>query len=135
MRIFVNRQFRKFAVDNAISGDSLCKAIREISTGLAHANLGGGVYKQRIARKGQGKSGGFRTIIFFRAHKTAFFILGFAKNEQDNLERNEIAGLKDLAGRMLNYDEQTIALALKNGALREVVCEENVSQPGLRGHP
>jgi hypothetical protein len=135
MRIFVNRQFRKFAVDNAISDDSLCKAIREISTGLAHANLGAGVYKQRIARKGQGKSGGFRTIIFFRAHKTAFFILGFAKNEQDNLERNEIAGLKDLAGRMLNYDEQAIALALKNGALEEVVCEENLSQPGLRGYP
>jgi hypothetical protein len=42
-------------------------------------NLGGGVYKQRIARKGQGKSGGFRTIIFFEAHKAAFFILGFAK--------------------------------------------------------
>jgi len=127
MRIFVNRQLRKFAAQNAIVDLALCRAIREISTGLAHANLGGGVYKQRIARKGQGKSGGFRTIIFFRAHKTAFFILGFAKNEQDNLERNEIAGLKDLAGRMLNYDEQTIALALKNGALEEVVCEENVS--------
>jgi hypothetical protein len=127
MRIFVNRQFRKFVADNAIAHASLCKAVREISTGLAHANLGGGVYKQRIARKGQGKSGGFRTIIFFRAHKTALFILGFAKNDQDNLERNEIAGLKDLAGRMLNYDEQTIALALKNGALEEVVCEEDVS--------
>ena len=127
MRIFVNRQFRKFAAQNAIADSALCRAIREISTGLAHANLGGGVYKQRIARKGQGKSGGFRTIIFFRAHKTAFFILGFAKNEQDNLERNEIAGLKDLAGRMLNYDEKTIAVALKTGALEEVVCEENVS--------
>jgi len=127
MRIFVNRQFRKFAVDNAIADTSLCKAVREISTGLAHANLGGGVYNQRTARQGQGKSGGFRTIIFFKAHKTAFFILGFAKNAQDNLERDEIAGLKDLAGRMLNYDEKTIALALKNGALEEVVCEENVS--------
>lgn len=101
MRIFVNRQFRKFAVDNRIADALLCKAIREISTGLAHANLGGGVYKQRIARKGQGKSGGFRTILFFKAHQTAFFILGFAKNAQDNLERDEVAGLKDLAGRML----------------------------------
>jgi len=126
MRIFVNRQFRKFAVHNAIADTSLCRAIREISTGLTHANLGGGVYKQRIARKGQGKSGGFRTIVFFRAHKTAFFILGFAKNEQDNLERDEVVGLKDLAGRMLNYDEQAIALALKNAALEEVVCEENL---------
>jgi hypothetical protein len=85
MRIFVNKQFRRFAVENALSDASLCKAVREISTGLAHANLGGGVYKQRIARKGQGKSGGFRTIIFFKAPKVAFFILGFAKNAQDNL--------------------------------------------------
>jgi hypothetical protein len=49
------------------------------------------------------------------------------KTSKTNLERNEIAGLKDLAGRMLNYDEKTIALALENGALEEVVCEENVS--------
>ena len=126
MRTFLNKQFRRFADENALSDDALCRAVREISTGLAHANLGGGVYKQRIARKGQGKSGGFRTIIFFKAHKVAFFILGFAKNVQDNLERNEIAGLKDLAGRMMSYDEKTIALALKNGALEEISCEQEV---------
>jgi hypothetical protein len=126
MRTFLNKQFRRFADENALSDDALCRAVREISTGLAHANLGGGVYKQRIARKGQGKSGGFRTIIFFKAHKVAFFILGFAKNVQDNLERNEIAGLKDLAGRMMSYDEKTIALALKNGALEEISCEPEV---------
>ena len=127
MRTFVNKHFRRFADENAISDDSLCKAVREISTGLAHANLGGGVYKQRIARRGQGKSGGFRTIIFFKAHKVAFFILGFAKNTQDNLQRDEIAGLKDLAERMLNYDEKTIALALKNSALEEISCKQEVS--------
>jgi hypothetical protein len=54
MRIFINRQFRKFAVHNAIPDWALCRAIREISGGLAHANLGGGVYKQRIARMGKG---------------------------------------------------------------------------------
>lgn len=127
MRAFVSKQFRRFANENAISEDSLCKAVREISTGLMHANLGGGVYKQRIARKGQGKSGGFRTIVFFKAHKVAFFILGFAKNAQDNLERDEIAGLKDLAERMLSYDEKTVAQALKNGALEELPCEQQVS--------
>ena len=127
MHVFVNRQFRRFANENSISDDALCKAIREISTGLAHAKLGGGVYKQRIARKGQGKSGGFRTIIFFKADNVAFFILGFAKNVQDNLDRNEVAGLKDLAGRMLSYDEKTIALALEEGALEEISCEQEIS--------
>jgi hypothetical protein len=127
MHVFVNKQFRRFANENALSDALLCKAVREISTGLAHANLGGGVYKQRIARKGKGKSGGFRTIVFFKAHKVAFFILGFAKNVEDNLERDEVAGLKDLAERMLSYDEKTIALALKNGALKEILCEQEIS--------
>jgi hypothetical protein len=127
MRVFLNRQFRRFANENALSDDSLCKAVREISTGLAHANLGAGVYKQRIARKGQGKSGGFRTIIFFKAHKAAFFILGFAKNAQDNLEQDEVAGLKDLAKRMLGYDEKAISYALKGGALEELRCEQEIS--------
>ena len=127
MRVFVNKQFRRFAKEHEIADRSLCRAVREISTGLAHANLGGGVYKQRIARKGQGKSGGFRTIIFFKAHKTAFFILGLAKNVQDNLSRDEIEGLKDLAGRMLIYDEKTIARALEGGALQEISCGQEVS--------
>lgn len=135
MRVFVNKRFRRFADEHEIADDSLCRAVHEISTGLSHANLGGGVYKQRIARKGQGKSGGFRTIIFFKAHHAAFFILGFAKNMQNNLSRDEIAGLKDLAERMLRYDEKALALALKDGALEELSCGEKISQSGLRGNP
>ena len=126
MRVFVNQTFRKFARQNSITNESLCRAVREISTGLANANLGGGVYKQRIARQGQGKSGGFRTIIFFKAHRLAFFILGFAKNRKDNLEPDEVAALKDLAGRMLNYADKTIDLTLKNGTLQEISCEEAI---------
>lgn len=34
--------------------------------GLIDADLGSGVIKQRLARKGQGKSGGFRSIVLFR---------------------------------------------------------------------
>jgi hypothetical protein len=127
MHVFVNKKFRRFANENALSDAVLCRAVQEISTGLTHANLGGGVYKQRIARKGKGKSGGFRTIVFFKAHTIAFFILGYAKNVQDNLGRDEVTGLKDLAGRMLSYDEKTIALALRNGALEEILCEEEIS--------
>jgi hypothetical protein len=76
----VSKLFRRFANENELSDTALCGAIRELSAGLIHANLGGGVYKQRIARAGQGKSGGFRTVIFFRAGQRAIFILGFAKN-------------------------------------------------------
>jgi hypothetical protein len=64
---------------------ALCRAVRDAERGLIAADLGGGVIKQRIARPGQGKSGGFRTLIVFRAGTRAIFLHGFAKNEKDNL--------------------------------------------------
>ena len=50
--------------------------------GLIDANLGGGVIKQRIARKGGGRSGGFRAIVLFRRDELAFFVYGFAKSSR-----------------------------------------------------
>jgi hypothetical protein len=34
-----------------------------MTEGLFDADLGGGLFKKRIARQGQGKSGGFRTLV------------------------------------------------------------------------
>lgn len=123
MRIFQNQIFAQFARKNRIPLAAICKAARELSSGLIHANLGGGVYKQRIARRGEGKSGGFRTIIFFRATQHTFFILGFAKNDKANLTPDELAGLKELAKELLNYDDAKIDLALCNGSFTEIFCE------------
>jgi hypothetical protein len=41
----------------------LCDAVREMQQGIYEADLGGGLLKKRISRHGQGKSGGFRTIV------------------------------------------------------------------------
>ncbi len=67
MRIFKNKAFTRFAYKAGISDLVLCQAVGEAEQGLIGADLGGGVIKQRIARPGQGKSGGFRTLIVFRA--------------------------------------------------------------------
>ena len=67
MRIFKNKPFARFARKCEISDSELCQAIKDADCGLIDANLGGGVIKQRIARKGSGKSGGFRTMILFKA--------------------------------------------------------------------
>jgi hypothetical protein len=80
-----------------IQNQSLCEAIRNADQGLVDADLGGGVIKQRIARSGGGKSGGFRTIILFRARSRAFFVHGFAKNDRDNIDDKELAAFKMLA--------------------------------------
>ena len=69
---------------------ALRDAVRRTGRGLVDADLGGGVIKQRIARRGQGRSGGFRVIVLFRGGEYAFFVHGFAKKDQENLRRDEL---------------------------------------------
>jgi len=94
MQVFKNKPFARFARKARITDAILCAAIADVSQGLIDADLGGGVLKQRIARQGSGKSGGFRTIILFRLRTRAFFVHGFAKNEQDNIGDDELATFK-----------------------------------------
>lgn len=112
MRTFKTKAFTRFADKADISDAALCRAVRDAERGLVAADLGGGVIKQRIARPGQGKSGGFRTLIVFRAGTRAIFVHGFAKNEKDNIGTDELVALKKLAGEMLAYDDKTLARVL-----------------------
>ncbi len=120
MRIFKNKPFARFARKAKLADGELRKAIDAIGRGLVDADLGGGVIKQRIARAGGGKSGGFRTIILLKAGERAFFVRGFAKNELDNIRDDELAALKMLAAQMLAYNDAALALALAEGILMEV---------------
>lgn len=114
----------RFAKSAGIGDALLCEAIRDAERGLIGAGLGAGVIKQRIARAGQGKSGGFRILIVFRAGARAFFVHGFAKNEKDNIGPNELVALKKLATALLAYDVKAIARVLASGTLAEVICDE-----------
>jgi hypothetical protein len=71
--VFKTKSFARFARKARITDVALCAAVADAARGLIDADLGGGVVKQRIARQGEGTSGGFRTIILFRAGKRAFF--------------------------------------------------------------
>jgi len=124
VRIFKNKAFARFARKARMADSDLCDAIANATRGLIDADLGGGVLKQRIARKGGGKSGGFRTIILFRVGARAFFVHGFAKNEQDNIRDDELAAFKLLASQLMAYDDATLAKAIANGTLMEVMCND-----------
>jgi hypothetical protein len=126
-RIFKNKPFGRFARRANLSDTALCKAISEAERGLIAAVLGGDVIKQRIARPGQGKSGGFRPLIVFRAGARAFFVHGFAKNEH-NVPEAELVALKKLASELLSYDDERIAKAIASGALTEIHCHEHTIQ-------
>jgi hypothetical protein len=70
---------------------------------LVDADLGGNLIKQRVARSGRGRSGGYRTVVAFRASQRSVFLYGFAKSERDNIDDRELADLKKLARHYPGY--------------------------------
>ena len=124
MRVFKTKVFSRFARKAGLDDGALCRAVTDAERGLIDADLGGGVIKQRIARSGRGKSGGFRTVIFYRRSTRAFFVYGFAKSDRPNISQVELAALKELASEMLLYGDSEIAKAIESGSLIEVICNE-----------
>jgi len=92
----------------------------QINAGMIDANLGGGVIKQRIARAGQGKSGGSRSIVLFRFKGRAVFVFGFEKKYLGNIKANELEAFRELADVVLGYSDAEIALRVADGALIEL---------------
>ncbi len=124
LRIFKTKWFTRFTRDEQINDSSLSQAVRRAEQGLIDADLGGGVVKQRVARPGQGRSGGYRVLIAYRAGRRAVFLYGFAKRERDNIEPDELATLREIAAAWLAADAKRIAEALNEGVLKEVAYDD-----------
>ena len=120
MRTFKTKAFARFADREGMEDAALREAVRRAGKGLIDADLSGGVIKQRIARKGGGRSGGFRLIVLFRRDELAFFVYGFAKSDRENLRRDELKAFRTLADAMLKLDEVGLQAALANGTIIEV---------------
>ena len=120
MRVFKNAWFSRFARKENIGDDELRDIVNQLEAGQADADLGGYVYKQRLARPGEEKSGGYRVIVFFRSEERTFFMYGFAKSDKDNISRKEVVKLKKQAGSLLSMTNVQIESALKEGVLKEI---------------
>jgi hypothetical protein len=120
VQVLKNAWFRRFASRERITDKSLRKAIARAQKGAIDADLGGHVIKQRIARPGQGKSGGYRTIIVFKQANKAFFVYGFAKNERENIDRAEVDVFKKAAKELLTLSDEQIQKLIKNGVFTEI---------------
>lgn len=79
--------------------------------------------KQRIARPGQGRSKGYRTIIVFRRGVRAFFVYGFAKSQRANIDNDEEKQFKEAAKLVLALTEKQLAELSKRGDFTEVKGE------------
>ena len=120
MQIFKNTWFQRFSRREKITDEVLKGAIARAEKGTIDADLGGNVIKQRIARSGQGKSGGYRTIIVFKKGDKAFFVYGFAKSERENIDKNETDVFKKSAKELLALSDKHIQELIDNGALTEI---------------
>ena len=129
VRIFKTRALARFAKREAISDESLVATIETAKRGLIDADLGGGLIKQRVARPGHGKRGGFRMLIGFRSDR-AIFLFGFAKNERENIDDQQLTTLREIVASWFAADDKKIAQALKDGLLIEVKHgKENKNEP------
>ncbi len=120
MKIFKHRRFQQWAKSERLTNEALKRAVDEINNGLHDANLGGGLYKKRVAMPGKGKRGSYRTLLAFKHEKRAFFVYGFSKNVKANVSAKEQVIYKDLAKSLLNLDEKTLDKMIKIGSLIEV---------------
>jgi hypothetical protein len=112
--------FARFQRKERISDAALRKTIGSVEAGLVDADLGGGLVKQRLARVGQGKSGGYRTVIAFRRGDRAVFLYGFAKNERSNISAEELDEFRRLARGFLELTAQQIRALIAENELMEV---------------
>ena len=123
MAIYKNRWFDRWARKEGLTTASLCTAVQEMAAGLFEADLGGGLVKKRIARAGQGKSGGFRTLVATNKGRRWVFVFGFPKNERSNIDKDEEQALKKIAADLLSLTTQAIGKAQRAGELIEVNCD------------
>jgi hypothetical protein len=120
MRIFKTKLFSRWASKEGLEDEALWLAVKEIEQGLVDADLGGCLFKKRIGLSGRGKSAGVRTLLAFKLKNHAFFLYGFAKNEQDNINTKELQALKRLASQLLAYDHDMLTDMIKTGRLEEI---------------
>ena len=124
MRVFKNGWFQKFARKEKISDAMLCEAVARAERGQIDADLGSGLITQRLARPGAGKSGGFRTLVFFRTQERAVFAFGFAKSDMANLDDADEAYLKKAAKLVLGFTDEQMDAEIAAGRMLEVKCDE-----------
>ncbi len=92
--------------------------------GLVDADLGGGLIKQRVARVGQGRSGGFRTLLVYRAGDRSVFVYGFAKSARSNIGVKELSLWRTVAAAFLAMNGPALEAAVAASEVTEVMRDD-----------
>ena len=128
MALYKVRAFDRFARKHGLTKAALVLAARRLLAGDATADLGGGLYKLRIAKAGGGRAGGFRALLTLRNNGHCFFVFGFEKSAKANIDAREMRALKLMARTLGSLDPGQVRAAVQAGELVEV--EDEDSQEG-----
>ena len=120
MRKLITRFVKKWMRREHVTNVMLMQAIQNLEDGLSTANLGSSLFKVRVARRGQGKSSGYRALIVYRQGDRAIVVYGFKKSDSDNIADDELAFFRELAATLLALSEQQIEVAIENQELCEI---------------
>jgi len=120
VRIFKNKWFTRFAGKEGITDGELREMVNQLEMGQADADLGGDVYKIRLARQGEGKAGSYRVIVFFRSEERTFYEYGFTKSDRANISQKELRTLKEVAREYLFMSPEQLREKIEQGKLIEL---------------
>ena len=123
--ILKRKDFARWQVGEKLSDTALCIAVQEMENGLIDADLGGVLYKKRVARPGGGKRGGYRTLLSARLGNRYVFLHGFPKSDKANITQDEKKALQFAGKVFLELSADALSKALLSGVLLEVHCEQD----------
>jgi hypothetical protein len=119
-RILKTKIFSKWLKKSDLSDQDILTAVGEMEQGLYEADLGGNVYKKRVAIGNRGKSQGARTIVATKLGSHWFFLYGFEKNVRANINNVELAHFQIVAASLLDLTVEEIDSLILSKTLTEV---------------
>ena len=120
---YLLKEFAREARRSGLSDDALREAVDRAEAGTVDADLGGGLIKQRVARSGEGRSGGFRTIMAYWNGKRAIFLHLFAKARHANIRPAELETYRKLAKAYDELDDAQLDELVNRRAWRKIERE------------
>jgi hypothetical protein len=129
MEVYLTKWMARYSRREGISRESLRNAIWRAEAGLIDADLDGGLVKQRVAREGKGRSGGYRTIIAYRRANRAVFLYGFAKSERENVTPDDLRLVRETGAIWLAAGEAQISRGVASGELERLAYGSEETEP------
>jgi hypothetical protein len=116
LRVFASKPFMRFARRFGIGDAELWQAVNE----NYDADLGGGVFKFRLARQGEGTSGGARAIVAMKVGQRVVLMFGFEKKDLANIKTDELRAFRKAAHVYLGYSEEEMTAIVRDKSLSEI---------------